>query len=64
MLPAYICLHMAGGYSHAPYELTYGVDMKKIRWCGILQVTGFRLFFLIFSVDQEYMLKQQHRNIR
>ncbi|KAL8246109.1 hypothetical protein R6Q59_007325 [Mikania micrantha] len=26
-----------GGYSHAPYDLDYGVDMKKIRWCGILQ---------------------------
>lgn len=29
---------MAGGYSHAPDELVYGVDMKFIRWCGILQV--------------------------
>lgn len=29
---------MKGGYSHAPDELVYGVDMKKIRWCGILQV--------------------------
>ncbi|GAB2218701.1 hypothetical protein Drorol1_Dr00001928 [Drosera rotundifolia] len=28
---------LQGGYSHAPDELTYGVDMKKIRWCGILQ---------------------------
>lgn len=27
-----------GGYSHAPDKLTYGVDMKQIRWCGILQV--------------------------
>lgn len=27
-----------GGFSHAPDELTYGVDMKLIRWCGILQV--------------------------
>ncbi|KAL0357308.1 UNVERIFIED_CONTAM: Heparan-alpha-glucosaminide N-acetyltransferase [Sesamum calycinum] len=24
-------------FSHAPDKLTYGVDMKKIRWCGILQ---------------------------
>ncbi|KAJ0466728.1 hypothetical protein HanIR_Chr14g0675441 [Helianthus annuus] len=29
---------LQGGYSHAPYDLNYGVDMKKIRWCGILQV--------------------------
>lgn len=28
-----------GGYSHAPDDLSYGVDMKKIRWCGILQVS-------------------------
>jgi hypothetical protein len=27
-----------GGYSHAPDELVYGIDMKFIRWCGILQV--------------------------
>ncbi|CAL9748518.1 unnamed protein product [Musa acuminata subsp. burmannicoides] len=28
---------LQGGYSHAPDKLTYGVDMKQIRWCGILQ---------------------------
>ncbi|KAL2941052.1 Heparan-alpha-glucosaminide N-acetyltransferase [Bienertia sinuspersici] len=28
---------LQGGYSHAPDELTYGVDVKRIRWCGILQ---------------------------
>ncbi|KAK4348474.1 hypothetical protein RND71_031229 [Anisodus tanguticus] len=28
---------LQGGYSHAPYDLAYGVDMKLIRWCGILQ---------------------------
>ncbi|XP_042483694.1 heparan-alpha-glucosaminide N-acetyltransferase-like [Macadamia integrifolia] len=33
-------LILQGGYSHAPDELTYGVDMKRIRWCGILQVVG------------------------
>eukprot|EP00249_Psilotum_nudum_P003717 c17189_g1_i1 orf=372-1841(+) len=30
-------LILQGGYSHAPDDLTYGVDMTKIRWCGILQ---------------------------
>ncbi|KAI8014983.1 Heparan-alpha-glucosaminide N-acetyltransferase [Camellia lanceoleosa] len=29
---------LQGGYSHAPDDLSYGVDMKQIRWCGILQV--------------------------
>ncbi|KAJ4848182.1 hypothetical protein Tsubulata_002977 [Turnera subulata] len=28
---------LQGGYSHAPTDLLYGVDMKHIRWCGILQ---------------------------
>ncbi|XP_027349149.1 heparan-alpha-glucosaminide N-acetyltransferase-like [Abrus precatorius] len=28
---------LQGGYSHAPDDLDYGVDMKHIRWCGILQ---------------------------
>ncbi|KAF6136417.1 hypothetical protein GIB67_019300 [Kingdonia uniflora] len=28
---------LQGGYSHAPDKQTYGVDMKAIRWCGILQ---------------------------
>ncbi|KAI9186517.1 hypothetical protein LWI28_018044 [Acer negundo] len=32
-------LLLQGGYSHAPDKLTYGVDVKMIRWCGILQVT-------------------------
>ncbi|XP_039129748.1 heparan-alpha-glucosaminide N-acetyltransferase [Dioscorea cayenensis subsp. rotundata] len=30
-------LLLQGGYSHAPDDLSYGVDMKRIRWCGILQ---------------------------
>nr|XP_017245573.1 PREDICTED: heparan-alpha-glucosaminide N-acetyltransferase-like [Daucus carota subsp. sativus] len=32
---------LQGGYSHTPYELVYGVDMKKIRWFGILQRIAF-----------------------
>ncbi|XP_057550770.1 uncharacterized protein LOC130828789 [Amaranthus tricolor] len=28
---------LQGGYFHAPDKLTYGVDMKRMRWCGILQ---------------------------
>ncbi|KAK1294260.1 hypothetical protein QJS10_CPA16g00092 [Acorus calamus] len=31
-------LLLQGGYSHAPDDLSYGVDMNHIRWCGILQV--------------------------
>ncbi|KAH7512013.1 hypothetical protein FEM48_Zijuj12G0045400 [Ziziphus jujuba var. spinosa] len=29
---------LQGGYSHAPDNLSYGVDMKQIRWFGILQI--------------------------
>lgn len=32
---------LQGGYSPTPYELVYGVDMKKIRWFGILQRIAF-----------------------
>ncbi|KAH1227734.1 Heparan-alpha-glucosaminide N-acetyltransferase [Glycine max] len=28
---------LQGGYSHAPDDLSYGIDMRFIRWCGILQ---------------------------
>ncbi|KAM7478255.1 hypothetical protein LguiA_026468 [Lonicera macranthoides] len=30
-------LLLKGGFSHAPNELTYGVDINHIRCCGILQ---------------------------
>ncbi|KAG0460318.1 hypothetical protein HPP92_023446 [Vanilla planifolia] len=37
-----------GGYSHAPDDLSYGVDMKRIRWCGILQRIA--LAYLVVSL--------------
>ncbi|GAB4835799.1 hypothetical protein Ancab_000715 [Ancistrocladus abbreviatus] len=39
---------LQGGYSHAPDELNYGVDMKRIRWCGILQRIA--LAYLVVSL--------------
>ena len=45
-------LPYSGGYSHAPDELTYGVDMKHIRWCGILQV---RYHTNFLNKRQKYM---------
>ncbi|KAK8958356.1 hypothetical protein KSP40_PGU001505 [Platanthera guangdongensis] len=30
-------VQIEGGFSHAPNDLSYGVDLKMIRWCGILQ---------------------------
>ncbi|XP_020696240.1 heparan-alpha-glucosaminide N-acetyltransferase [Dendrobium catenatum] len=41
-------LILQGGYSHAPDELTYGVDMKHIRWFGILQRIA--LAYLVVAV--------------
>ncbi|XP_024022387.1 heparan-alpha-glucosaminide N-acetyltransferase isoform X2 [Morus notabilis] len=41
-------LLLQGGFSHAPDELTYGVDMKEIRWCGILQRIA--LAYLVVAV--------------
>lgn len=37
---------LQGGYSHAPDDLSYGVDMKQIRWCGILQRIALVYFFV------------------
>ncbi|PWA45906.1 hypothetical protein CTI12_AA513490 [Artemisia annua] len=37
---------LQGGYSHAPDALVYGVDMKMIRWCGILQRIALVYFFV------------------
>ncbi|GAU43512.1 hypothetical protein TSUD_399060 [Trifolium subterraneum] len=31
-------LLLEGGYLHARDDLSYGVDMKFIQWCGVLQV--------------------------
>lgn len=42
-------LNDEGGFSHAPDNLTYGVDMKHIRWCGILQVISI-IFSSSFSI--------------
>ncbi|CAO2196353.1 unnamed protein product [Urochloa humidicola] len=39
---------LQGGYSHAPDKLTYGVDMKHVRWGGILQRIA--LAYLVVAV--------------
>ncbi|KAH6797660.1 heparan-alpha-glucosaminide N-acetyltransferase-like protein [Perilla frutescens var. hirtella] len=41
---------LQGGYSHAPYNLTYGVDMKHIRWCGILQRIAL-VYFVVALIE-------------
>ncbi|XP_072985265.1 uncharacterized protein [Typha latifolia] len=44
---------LQGGYSHAPGDLTYGVDMKQIRWCGILQRIA--LAYLVVAIFEILM---------
>ncbi|XP_023765509.1 uncharacterized protein LOC111914003 [Lactuca sativa] len=39
-------LLLQGGFSHAPDKLSYGVDMKLIRWCGILQRIALAYFIV------------------
>ncbi|KAL8211486.1 hypothetical protein R6Q57_005923 [Mikania cordata] len=46
---------LQGGYSHAPDYLDYGVDMKKIRWCGILQRIA--LVYLVVALIETFTTK-------
>ncbi|XP_071736981.1 uncharacterized protein [Rutidosis leptorrhynchoides] len=39
-------LLLQGGYSHAPDKLSYGVDVKNIRWFGILQRIALAYFIV------------------
>lgn len=48
-------LLLQGGYSHAPDDLSYGVDMKHIRWCGILQRIA--LVYLIVALIETFTTK-------
>ncbi|PSS23643.1 Heparan-alpha-glucosaminide N-acetyltransferase [Actinidia chinensis var. chinensis] len=46
---------LQGGYSHAPDDLSYGVDMKQIRWCGILQRIA--LVYMIVALIETFTTK-------
>ncbi|CAH1436021.1 unnamed protein product [Lactuca virosa] len=46
---------LQGGYSHAPDELVYGVDMKQIRWCGILQRIA--LVYMVVALIEALTIK-------
>lgn len=61
---------LQGGYSPTPYELVYGVDMKKIRWFGILQVWwtcsisclhGHNIYFICARLEFQMGLKVKSR---
>ncbi|KAG8647194.1 heparan-alpha-glucosaminide N-acetyltransferase [Manihot esculenta] len=48
---------LQGGYSHAPNDLSYGVDMKIIRWCGILQRIA--LVYMFVALIETLTIKQR-----
>lgn len=54
-------LLLQGGFSHAPDELTYGVDMKLIRWCGILQRIA--LAYLVVALVEILLRDSQAENL-
>lgn len=53
-------LLLQGGFSHAPDHLTYGVDMKLIRWCGILQRIA--LAYLVVALVEIFSRSGQPRD--
>ncbi|KHN43304.1 Heparan-alpha-glucosaminide N-acetyltransferase [Glycine soja] len=53
-------LLLQGGFSHAPDNLTYGVDMKHIRWCGILQRIA--LAYLVVALVEIFSRSAQARD--
>ncbi|XP_038717000.1 heparan-alpha-glucosaminide N-acetyltransferase [Tripterygium wilfordii] len=54
-------LVLQGGYSHAPDNLTYGVDMRKIRWCGILQRIA--LSYLVVALVEIFTKDAQAKEV-
>ncbi|KAK7337736.1 hypothetical protein VNO77_18322 [Canavalia gladiata] len=54
-------LVLQGGFSHAPDDLTYGVDMKRIRWCGILQRIA--LAYSVVALVEIFSKRAQARDL-
>ncbi|KAF6171471.1 hypothetical protein GIB67_017995 [Kingdonia uniflora] len=53
---------LQGGYSHAPNDLSYGVDMKKnIRWFGILQRIA--LVYLVVALIETFTKRTRPANL-
>ncbi|KAK4272828.1 hypothetical protein QN277_021331 [Acacia crassicarpa] len=48
---------LQGGYSHAPDDLSDGVNMKIIRWCGILQRIA--LVYCVVALIEAFTAKQR-----
>ncbi|CAK9198524.1 unnamed protein product [Sphagnum jensenii] len=52
---------LQGGYFHGLSDLTYGVDVQRIRWCGILQRIAFA--FLLVALCEIWALRGPCHNI-
>ncbi|XVE89641.1 hypothetical protein DITRI_Ditri20bG0012100 [Diplodiscus trichospermus] len=50
-------LLLQGGYSHAPDNLSYGVDVTMIRFCGILQRIAFA--YLVVALAEIFLKDAQ-----
>ncbi|KAJ8443995.1 hypothetical protein Cgig2_020841 [Carnegiea gigantea] len=46
---------LQGGFFHGRKDLTYGVDMKKIRWLGVLQRIS--IGYLLASISEIWLVK-------
>ncbi|XP_027363134.1 heparan-alpha-glucosaminide N-acetyltransferase-like [Abrus precatorius] len=53
---------LQGGYSHAPDDLSYGVDMRFIRWCGILQRIA--LVYCVVALVETFTTKLRPTTLR
>ncbi|KAJ9681883.1 hypothetical protein PVL29_017989 [Vitis rotundifolia] len=54
-------LLLQGSFTQDPDKLTYGVDMKKIRWCGILQRIA--LAYLVVALLEITTKKAQAKDL-
>ncbi|KAJ6928688.1 hypothetical protein NC652_012730 [Populus alba x Populus x berolinensis] len=52
---------LQGGFSHGPDKLSYGVDLKKIRWCGILQRIAFA--YLVMALMEIFKKKDHTKDL-
>lgn len=54
-------LLLQGGFSHAPDELTYGVDVTMMRFCGILQRIA--LSYLVVALVEIFTKDSHEENL-
>lgn len=51
-----MCSYFLGGYFHGRKHLSYGVDVGKIRWLGVLQVLSWSFQFSTIMVNESRSL--------